>query len=166
MTMTRRRALAVTAGLISMCTPICVGAQARVEIHQVETLTVSAQRFLLGQNSGRPITIGGELSLPTTAGEDKLPALILLHGGGGLSALNVRWVRELNGLGVATLLLDSFTGRDIVNTINDGSQLDSIAMMIDAFNALEMLAQDPRIEASRIAVMGFSKRMRAMSGFG
>jgi predicted peptidase len=55
------------------------------------------------------------------------------------------------------LLLDSFSGRGIVNTINDQSQLDSLAMIVDAHRALDSLAQHSRIDPSRIAVMGFSK---------
>ena len=53
--------------------------------------------------------------------------------------------------------LDSFSGRGIVNTINDQSQLDTLAMMVDAYRALGTLAQHPRIDSNRIAVMGFSK---------
>jgi Acetyl xylan esterase (AXE1) len=56
-----------------------------------------------------------------------------------------------------TFLLDSFSGRGINNTIDDQSQLDSLAMMIDAFRALDTLAEHPRIDPNRIAVMGFSK---------
>jgi dienelactone hydrolase len=58
---------------------------------------------------------------------------------------------------VATFLVDSFSGRGIFNTINDQSQLDTLPMMVDAYRALAVLAQHPRIGAARIAVMGFSK---------
>ncbi len=58
---------------------------------------------------------------------------------------------------MATFLLDSFSGRGIANTINDQSQLDSLPMMVDAYRALGALAQHPRIDSNRIAVMGFSK---------
>ena len=64
---------------------------------------------------------------------------------------------SLSSAGIATFLVDSFSGRGIVNTITDQSQLDTLSMMVDAYRALALLARHPRIDAGRIAVMGFSK---------
>lgn len=127
-------------------------AQARVEVRPVETITLSTQQFLIGDKNGKPATLAGELRIPRP-GTDRLPAVILLHGSGGISESHERWVQELNSAGVATFLLDSFSGRGINNTIDDQSQLDSLAMMIDAFRALDTLAEHPRIDPNRIAVM-------------
>jgi len=151
-----KRALAVAAIVIARCTTEIASAQARIEIHPVETATFSTQQFLVGSNTGRPTTLAAELRIPTL-GPGKLPAVILVHGSAGLVAYHARWAHELNSIGVAALLLDSFTGRGITSTATDQSQLDSLAMMVDAYRALGMLAQHPRIDASRIAVMGFSK---------
>jgi len=54
-------------------------------------------------------------------------------------------------------ILDSFAGRNIVSTVTDQSQLDHLAMMVDAYRALGVLATHPRIDPARVAVMGFSK---------
>lgn len=64
---------------------------------------------------------------------------------------------KLHQAGAATFLLDSFTGRGIAFTAEDQSQLSSLAMIGDAYRALELLATHPRIDPARIAVMGFSK---------
>ena len=66
-------------------------------------------------------------------------------------------MQELNSIGVASFILDSFAGRAIVNTSTDQSQLDSLAMMVDALRALALLAEHSRIDPNRIAVMGLSK---------
>ena len=79
------------------------------------------------------------------------------HGSGGVNAPIERWAEELNSIGVAAFILDSFTARGISSTANDQSQLDSLAMMVDTYRALAELAQHPRIDPSRIGVMGFSK---------
>lgn len=131
-------------------------AQSRIEIHPIESVTLTSQQVLLGDKNGRPALLAGELRLPTAA-TGKLPAVILVHGSGGLSTGYARWAEELNSIGVATLLLDSFTGRGITNTIEDQSSLANLAMMVDAYRALDVLARHPRIDPKRIAVMGFSK---------
>src|SRR6266853_3479790 len=128
---------------------------ARIEIHSIETMTLTDKQFLTGAKNGIPVRIGGELRLPR--GLSRVPAVILIHGSGGVGANVDRWAQELNEIDVAALLLDCFTGRGIVQTISDQSQLASLAMIVDAYRALDLLSKHPRIDPSRIAVMGFSK---------
>jgi len=129
---------------------------ARMEVHPVLSMTVTGEQFLTGDLNGKPVTLAGELRLPKS-GSDKVPAIVLVHGSGGLSASPDLWARELNATGLAVFILDSFAGRGIVSTVSDQSQLHSLAMMVDAYRALALLAEHPRIDRDRIAVMGFSK---------
>jgi dienelactone hydrolase len=156
--MTAHFATCLVAALTAACWAPAASAQGvgRLEIHAIPSVTVSNQQFLTGDRYGKPVTIGGELRLPRGT-TDKFPLVILIHGSGGISVATDRWAQELNSVGVAAFILDSFTGRGIINTNTDQSQLDSIAMMHDAFAALGKLAAHPRIDAARIAVMGFSK---------
>jgi dienelactone hydrolase len=131
-------------------------AQLRLEMRVVQSETLSTSQFLTGDDHGKPVALAGELRIPRP-GTDKFPAVILIHGSGGIGAPHARWVDELNIAGIATFLVDSFSGRGIVNTITDQSQLDTLPMMVDAYRALALLAQHPRIDPGRIAVMGFSK---------
>jgi len=128
----------------------------RIEVLPIQTITLKTAQFLTGDMKGAPVTVAGELRIPKP-GTDRLPAVILIHGSGGIGGNVDAWAREINSLGVAAFILDSFTGRGIVNTNSDQSKLDSLAMMIDAYRALALLAQHPRIDPERIAVMGFSK---------
>jgi dienelactone hydrolase len=161
--MTRSFKLALSIGmtvaaLAAACCASVATAQdiGRLEIHAIPSVTVSNQQFLTGNRYGKPVILGGELRLPRGTAE-KVPAVILIHGSGGISAATDRWAHELNSVGVASLILDAFTGRGIVNTNTDQSQLDSIAMTHDAYAGLAKLASHPRIDADRVAVMGFSK---------
>lgn len=132
---------------------------ARVEVLPITSVTLSDADLLAGRKVGQPVTIAGELRLPKP-GSDKLPAVILLHGSGGLGGTGGsvdEWSRELNQIGIATFALDSFAGRGIVSTVTDQSQLGRLNMVVDAYRALESLAKHPRIDASRVAVMGFSR---------
>lgn len=134
-------------------------AVARIEVIPIPVTTLDTGQFLRGDKDGKPVQIAGELRLPATPppGTAKLPAVILVHGSGGLSAGTDRWASELVGMGIAVLLLDSFSGRGIVNTVADQTQLSSLGMMVDAYRALAVLSAHPRIDRDRIAVMGFSK---------
>ncbi|HEX9431200.1 MAG TPA: dienelactone hydrolase family protein [Burkholderiales bacterium] len=129
---------------------------ARMEVRSIDSVTLTGEQFLTGDTKGKPVMLAGELRIPRP-GNDRLPAVILVHGSGGVNASHERWAQELNSIGVATLILDTFSGRGIVSTVNDQSQLHSLAMMVDAYRALGALAGHARIDPERIAVMGFSK---------
>jgi dienelactone hydrolase len=129
---------------------------ARIELQPIQTVTLKTPQILTGDTTGAPATLAGELRIPKP-GSDRLPAVILIHGSGGVGSNVDAWAKEMNSLGVAAFILDAFSGRGIVSTVSDQSQLDSLAMMIDAYRALSILAQHPRIDPERIAVMGFSK---------
>ena len=133
---------------------------ARVELHPFQSTTLTDQQFLTGQKEGKPVMLAGELRIPKP-GTDRLPAVILLHPSGGVSGYVDDWARMLNGMGVATFVCDSFSGREIVSTINDQDQLGMLTMIVDAYRALELLAKHPRIDPERIALMGFSRGGRA-----
>ena len=90
-------------------------------------------------------------------GKDKLPAVVLLHGSSGISGFVDDWAQFINGMGVATFVLDSFTARGIESLNNDQSRLSRLATTVDAYRALELLAKHPRIDPERIVVMGFSR---------
>ncbi len=129
---------------------------ARLEIHPVSSMTLSGEQFRAGEIAGAPVMLAGELRIPSP-GSERLPAVVIVHGSGGLGASADRWAQELNSIGVAAFILDSFTGRGITSTVADQTLLNSLAMTVDAYRALALLAAHPRIDPARIAVMGFSK---------
>ena len=154
-----------TRGSITVCVALVVVAllafgtsadTARIELHAIQTVTLTGEQFLRGARDGKPATLGGELRIPRP-GTDRLPTVVLIHGSGGVGGNVHRWAEELNGIGVSAFILDAFTGRGIVNTAADQSQLSSLAMVVDAFRALDLLAKHPRVDPARIGVMGFSK---------
>jgi dienelactone hydrolase len=156
------RSLSVTVAQLSVLFPLLFFTGAthaqlvRIEVHSFSSTTLTDQQILTGRKEGKPVTLAGELRIPRP-GTDRLPAVVFLHGSGGISGFVDDWSQQLNPLGVATFLLDSFTGRSLVSTVNDQDQLARLAMTIDAYRALDLLAKHPRIDSARIAVMGFSR---------
>lgn len=150
----------VTAGAIFAAIIGSATAQvARLEVYPISSVTLSDSDFLAGRSDGQPVTIAGELRIPK-AGTDKMPAVILLHGSGGIGGAGSmidEWSRELNQLGIATFAIDSFAARGIVSTVLDQTRLGRLNMVADAYRALDLLAKHSRIDSNRVAVMGFSR---------
>src|SRR6478752_2050353 len=88
---------------------------------------------------GKAITVSGELFLPP--GADKVPALLIHHGSGGVSAdREMRYAREIVKMGVATFVIDSFKPRGVTSTVLDQSTVTNNDMQADEFAALKALA--------------------------
>ena len=132
------------------------GTPARIEVHPLQSRTLNESEFLNGDKGGKSVLLAGELRLPQ--GQDsKFPAVVLVHGSGGVSGTVDLWVHSFNENGIATFVLDTFSGRGITSTVQDQTQLHSLAMMVDAYKALDLLAKHPRIDSSKISIIGFSK---------
>lgn len=129
---------------------------ARTELHAIPTVTMSDSQFLTGEKGGTPVTIAGVLRLPRL-GTDRLPAVILVHGSGGVGGNVERWSQELNGIGVATFVIDSFTARGIQSTSANQALLGRLNMILDVYRSLALLSAHPRIDPTRIVLMGFSR---------
>jgi len=128
---------------------------ARVELHAIPTLTLSDQQFLAGDANGKAATVTGEFRI--AQGSGKLPAVVLIHGSGGMGPNIEAWARELNAVGISTFALDGFTGRGLTSVNMDQALLGRLAFSLDSYRVLEILAKHPRVDTSRIVLMGFSR---------
>jgi dienelactone hydrolase len=128
---------------------------ARTELHAIQTLTLSDPQFLAGDASGTPTTIAGQLRL--AQGSGRLPAVVLMHGSGGMGANIEMWTREFNSMGVSTFALDGFTARGLTEVSTDQARLGRLNFILDIYRALDVLAKHPRVDTQRIVLMGFSR---------
>jgi dienelactone hydrolase len=129
---------------------------ARTEVIPIQTMTLTDEQFFLGSQDGKPTTIAGVLRLPKV-GKDRLPAVVLVHGSGGMSSNIEYWEQQLNAMGIATFAIDVFSGRGITSTVSDQTQLAYLAPIVDAYRALQVIAARPWIDPNRVALMGFSR---------
>jgi len=113
-----------------------------------------------GATAVKQIT-GGTLVLPEDASaENKVPAMVILHGSGGdWSGRSVNLAMHLARKGIAGLAVDTFTARNLRSTDDYIERLNKApiySQMADALSALKALQDHPAIDASRIGVTGFS----------
>jgi dienelactone hydrolase len=154
---------AVAALALSFACPLSLLAQdsatrqfaSRTELHTIPSLTLSDEQFLKGEAGGKPVLVTGELRIAQGAG--RLPVVVLIHGSGGMGPNLEYWIREFNQMGISTFALDGFTGRGLAQVNTDQAQLGRLNMILDAYRILELLAKHPRVDPSRIALMGFSR---------
>lgn len=136
--------------------PVASLADGRTGRIEFASMTPSGPSELV-RGRGAPTTVGGTLVLPTSAAV-RMPAMVIAHGSGGiLAGREDAWAARLNGLGIATFVVDSFTPRGLSSTARDQSRLSTMVNLADALAALKLLATHPRIDPARIGVMGFSR---------
>ncbi|WP_353646159.1 hypothetical protein [Mesorhizobium sp. WSM2239] len=128
------------------------------EIVAFSSLTMTDEQFLKGKEAdAKPVMLSAKLQLPSPSG-DRFPAVILLDGSGGPgNAMAWNWAKVLNRIGIATLRIDSYSGRGFEEIFTAQGRVGEFNNIIDSFRALDLLAADPRIDPERIAVMGFSR---------
>jgi len=131
----------------------------RIEAIPVQTLTISDEQFLKGDAYGKPTTIAGVLRV--AQGSGRLPVVIFIAGSSGFGPVSDVWDRQFGEMGISTFEMDSFAGRGIVSTVIDQSQLGWFNMILDLYRSLAVLAAHPRVDPTRIAVMGWSRGGRA-----
>src|SRR4051812_36096612 len=99
----------IVAAVLCSLSALALG-QVRIEVHAIASLTMPDQDFLNGRKDGKAVTLAGELRIPRP-GTERLPLVVLLHGSGGVGINVAEWAEEFAGMGMATFILDAFTGR-------------------------------------------------------
>jgi dienelactone hydrolase len=149
-------ALALLAIADARAEPIASLADGRSGRLEYESITPTGFFGLIRRAASPKTVVTGVLTLPP--GTDKVPAMVIAHGSGGiLAGREDAWAARLNGLGIATFVVDSFAPRGLSSTARDQSRLSTMANLADALAALKLLATHPRIDPARIGVMGFSR---------
>ena len=105
----------------------------------------------------RPARLSASLHLPAPSGRPS-PCMVILTSSAGVQRHREHYYAQvLNEAGTAALIVDSFTGRGVRRTVADQTLVSGAQMEGDAFAALALLRDDPRIDPHRIGIMGVSK---------
>jgi dienelactone hydrolase len=132
-----------------------------IEVFPILTSAASTAQLLHGDDaSANTSAIAGELRLPIGSSH-RMPVVLFLHGDAGSLANQSVWIDDFLAMGIAVFTLDSFSGRGLIAQSKEigsirGAIPGALTRTVDAFRALELLAKHPRIDPSRIAVMGAS----------
>ena len=101
----------------------------------------------VSQTNDRHAAVEGVLSIPQPAGE-RLPAVLIITSSPGFDGRSTFYAEALNAAGIATLEADLFQGRGLPRSPREN--------LPHAYTALRYLAAQPRVDGTRVGIMGFS----------
>lgn len=93
-------------------------------------------------------------------GEDRFPAILLLHASTGIESVTIDWATLLRNNGYVVYLIDSFKPRGWEDRSSVGWDKATAAQLADVVPAFQYLSSLPYVDPKRIGVLGFS-----MGGF-
>lgn len=112
--------------------------------------------FPVALPSQQPLMLSARLFRPA-AGAEPRPAVVLMHGCGGISNATRRWPNVLTDWGYVALMVDSFGGRGVKEVCTRGAfPVDARDRVHDIAGAVTWLQAQPFVRADRIAVIGQS----------
>lgn len=138
-------------------TPEPVSMSAITEYIEIQSLTLPGNLwspFMPPPEEGKATMVRGLLKIPESSGQ--IPAVVIMHGCGGVGSGEVTWENRLNEMGIATLLVYSLGSRNIPDMCSGRYQTNIATVLTDAYRALDVLAEHTRIDAERIAILGLS----------
>jgi dienelactone hydrolase len=107
------------------------------------------------------VEIDGKLFLPKEtkrfSKKGKLACVMIVPGSLGIAASHLRHAETLNGLGLATFVLDPFGPRGVTSTVANQTQYSFAASAWDVLAAVKALAALPGIDPARIGAQGHSR---------
>jgi dienelactone hydrolase len=121
----------------------------------VSASTTRAVKFA-NVTPGAPQQLSAVLVRPAGAGP--FPAVVQLHGCGGVEAESYRWARWFADRGYVALIVDSFGPRNLKGDCRTGPDEPPVtARFDDAFGALRYLQSLPFVRPDRIGAIGWSQ---------
>jgi dienelactone hydrolase len=135
----------------------CQGAQAGMTTVTFQSSSYGDMRQLLAREATTgAVTVKATLGFPEQV-QDRYPAVIVVHTMVGYRDANEGYVAaELRMAGFATLTYDSFAARGTTGAALQRSSGYLPVGVADTYAALRVLSDEPRIDAGRIAIIGFS----------
>ena len=128
------------------------------EVHFESANPFSLSDVILHLEELETQTVYGQLSLPVDSlnPQKKHPLIIGVAGSLGWRQHHKDYMKMYQEQGFATFELNSFKSRGITSTVGSQDQVTIAGIILDAYRALEKLAQHPNIDPKKVAITGWS----------
>ena len=98
--------------------------------------------------------VEGLLNLPK--GKGPFPLVLGVAGSLDWSKHHLEYLEMYRSMGIATFEVQSFSSRNVTSTVGSQTEVTTAMMILDAYRAFEILADDPRNDKERVAITGWS----------
>lgn len=128
------------------------------EIHFKSANPFSLSDIILHLDALTPQAVYGKLTLPVDPldPQKKYPLIIGVAGSIGWREHHHDYMKMYQEQGFATFELNSFESRGITSTVGSQDQVTVAGIILDAYRALEKLAEHPNIDPERVSITGWS----------
>jgi len=104
----------------------------------------------------KEVTLDVRVAMP--GGRSTADALLIVNSSSGKDdVVMANLAVAANGVGIAAVLLDTYTARGISDTITNQDKVSYVEQFGDIFAVLQAMRQDPRFAGRKIAVSGHSR---------
>ena len=103
-------------------------------------------------------TVFGRLTLPIDSlkPDKKYPLIVGVAGSLGWRQHHLDYLKMYQEHGFATFELNSFKSRDVTSTVGSQVEVTIATVILDAYRALDVLANRPEIDSKNVAITGWS----------
>ncbi len=159
----RRRAIvAVFALLVGACAstsapgaPDAAGAVSYARADSERLVATTSFVSFPVTDGGRTWSTAGILRVPYASRAEPRPAIVIVHGSGGVDSRGEHYAAALNRAGFVTLEIDLWAPRHVRSAAERPRNVSET--LPDAFAALSFLSEQAQgVDATRIGIMGFS----------
>ena len=98
----------------------------------------------------------GILRMPVIDIDGPVPLIIGVNGSKNWADHHLEYMTMYREMGFATFELQSFNSRNVYSTVGEQISVTTAMMILDAYKALEILADEPRIDINNVAITGWS----------
>ncbi len=91
------------------------------------------------------------------SGSGPFPAVVVMHGGGGVHGWVTDFGSTISDWGYVTLVIDTYGSRNIRSTDEIGHQQGAFYQIADVYGGYRFLSKLDFVDAKRIAILGFSR---------
>lgn len=91
------------------------------------------------------------------SGSGPFPAVVVMHGGGGVHGWVTDFGSTISDWGYVTLVIDTYGSRNIRSTREIGYKKGAFHQIADVYGGYRFLSKLDFVDAKRIAVLGFSR---------
>jgi dienelactone hydrolase len=138
--------------LLLLSTSVKLWALETIQLPSVKNSYVSFQTYDPSMLMSESITVAARLSVPIR--KNKVPAVIIVHGSGGVDERGDLYRRSLNLAGVATLELDMWAARGLDGGLSRPSHVRET--LPDVYGAIRFIQSRTDIEGENLGLIGFS----------